>query len=45
MWIALDLVCLFDSKQKKHRFYREKDCSDLKELRTKIQQNTFQKIY
>ena len=50
MWIALDLVCLFDSKQNKHSFYTEKDCikkfcSDLKELRTKIQQNTFQKIY
>ena len=38
---ALNLVCLFDSKQNKRRFYRGKDCikrfcSDQKELRTKI---------
>ena len=38
---SLDLVCSFDSKQKKHSFYRGKDCikrfgSELKELGTKI---------
>ena len=38
---ALDLVGSFDSKQKKHSFYRGKDCikrfcSELKELGTKI---------
>ena len=38
---SLDLVSSFDSKQKKHNFYRGKDCikkfcRDLKELGTKI---------
>ena len=38
---SLDLISSFDSKQNKHSFYREKDCtkkfcSDLKEFGTKI---------
>ena len=38
---SFDLISLFDSRQNKHSFYREKDCikkfcSDLKELGTKI---------
>ena len=38
---SLDLISSFDSKQNKHNFYREKDCtkkfcSDLKEFGTKI---------
>ena len=38
---SLDLVSSFDLKQKKHKFYRGKDCikrccSDLKELGRKI---------
>ena len=38
---ALSLICSFDSKEKKHNFYRGRDyikkfCSDLKELGTKI---------
>ena len=40
MWLSLDLISSFDSKQNKHSFYRGKDCikfcTDLKELGKKI---------